>query len=148
MTGVHQKIRFGDHGRTLVPRRIQLLQVMNDPTDFPGADYQIHFRDFCKHLFPVSLGKTPGDNQFQLSSAFLFFFSKRQNDFQSLFLGRQNKTTGVDYDDIRLIGTFHQGHSRCSGLTAHDFRINEILRAAQRNDMQFSGGIIFHREAF
>jgi hypothetical protein len=81
------------------------------------------------------LSQATGNNKLKLAGAFIFFFRKHQYFFESFLLGEIDKSARIDNDYVSGITLINQFQAGLIQQAAHDFGINQILRAAQRDDM-------------
>lgn len=77
-----------------------------------------------------------------------FCFGDGQDFVNGFFFGRINKSAGIDDDDIRVGMFVNQGMAGLAEKSSHDFRINQIFRTAQTDNIDFCFLCVFQPGSF
>ena len=103
--------------------------------DLVRADEGVHLRQQGGQFLLEALGQAARYNQllvFRISSA-LPGAHDVQNGVDGFLLGLVNESAGVDYHHVRQLRFRSHGHAGLLHVADHDFRVNQVLGAAQGN---------------
>lgn len=128
----------------------QFLNDLGNLGQLIQADKRVHFRNQTRQLLGKTLRHAAGDDEFLAAVAFaqspvaVCF----KNGVYAFLVGRIDERTGVYNEHVRLArfrGHFHAGLVH---VADHDFRIDQVLGAAQRYKADFGGLFIGVRHVF
>ena len=114
-------------GRRSQPRRLQ------DRLQLARADDRIDLGDVPADLVAVSLHQASGNDQpLRLTAMLELVLHHLEDGIHRLLLGGIDEATGVDDEDLSVLGARGQLTAGAVEQPHHHLGVNQVLRAAQR----------------
>ena len=113
-------------------------QEVGQVGEIVDPDEQVDFREVARKLKAVALHQAASHHQAHLRAA-LLQAGQVKNGVHRLLTGRLDEGAGIDQEEFgggRLPGDFP---SRLDQAPQHDFRVHQVLGAAQGNGVDLQG---------
>src|SRR6266568_8317091 len=105
---------------------------LEDGLQFASPHDSIHLWNILADLIAVPLHQAARNDQpLSLAAICNLVLDHLQNRIYRLLLGRVDKTTGVDDENLRVLGTRGKLPASAMQQAHHDFGIDQVFRAAE-----------------
>ena len=100
------------------------------------ADEGIHFRHDARQIFGETLRQTSGDDDLLAGAVFVFgtFLDGFKDGIDRLRFRHVDERAGIDDEHVGEFGIGREGHTCLREVADHDFRVDEIFGAAERDE--------------
>ena len=110
--------------------------MLRDVRDFSHSQEKVYFRQLLSKILPYRCGRHPVTTRRLQELPYPFFpFGYPQDFVDGLFFCGEDKGTGVDKDDIRLVCLRGDVIAALRDECGHNLGIDQIFRAAEADDV-------------